>query len=346
MSDATTRGLTFIGAGQYDELAPAFDFIPNTLQDSSVAIIYGPPQSGKTFFALHLLCSTALGRPLFGLQPEKRRGLYIGLEGEAGIKARIMAWCAENGAKKSPIHYALGSFDIADEDQRAELIEYIREHEIQFVVIDTLARTMTGLDEIAGKDMSLVIDALHEIKAETGACIVAIAHTGKDVSAGIRGHSSQLGNVDTTIELDSAAPPSEALTHTTPRRARVRKQRDGETGTQFYFRLARHETPLRNARGEPVCSVAVSDCEAFKDWEAQQARTADAAKFTDREREALDVLADMTRLTGSPSIDQLRRTLKRRRWADTLAPAAWRKAFQRLADKLDLDSNGSVEYAR
>lgn len=348
----TARKLRMFGPGKYDKLAPAFDFIPGWLQDHSVAMIYSPPQSGKTFFAIYLLCCTAIGRPVFNLKVEKRAGLYIGLEGEAGIKSRIMACCAQIGIDTSPIHYAVGAFDIRDTEQREALIDYMERHGIQFLVIDTLSRAMTGTDENVAKEMSPVIDALHEIKERTGACVVAITHTGKDVAAGIRGWSGQLGNVDTTIEVVAHCAPNEEPRPDTPRTARVRKQRDIEAGGVVSFKLAVHDTPVRNARGEKVRSVALDEHERFTDLE-----TAKPPKpVSESDREANDVLTSLIAKheklgIGAPTPDHFRKALKRAGWRKTgrdgkpVKPATWRKAWERVCEKLQLDSNGGIEHA-
>ncbi|MEQ1771292.1 MAG: AAA family ATPase [Devosia sp.] len=354
------KGLLFVRKGQYDALAPSLDFIPGMLHDSTVAIIYGPSGCGKTFFALHLLCSVALGRPLFGDKPEKRRGLYVGLEGEANIKARIQAWCAANGVDSNPIDYALGAFHIGDDDDVANLIERMQQCETQFVVIDTLSIAMAGLDEIAGQHMTLVVNALHRIKRETGACVVALAHTGKNEKAGIRGHSSQLGNVDTTIEIvchnketvregNKVRIVEHDVTLATPRSANVRKQRDGEGNRKWPFTLALKETALRDARGRPVSSPAVDECEHFTDLDdtPEQAPTR-SANIEPEARAILRVLiAKNERLgIGAPSVEQFHKALKREGWRKADKPATRRKAWERVRDKLEVNSNGGIEHAR
>jgi len=355
MSDDSFR-LEVYDAGGFDDLAPSFDFIEGMLCDSSVGVSYGPPGCGKTFLAIHLLCCAATAREPFGLKVEQRNALYVGLEGEASIKARIEAWMIENKERKNPIHYALGSMNLIDEENQDALIEIIRQREVRFVVIDTLSMAATGIDENSAEHMTLIIEALHNIKRETGACVVAIAHTGKNEKAGIRGHSSQRGNVDTIIEIETLnqkarkakrgepEQPEEAVTLTTQRRATVRKQRDGADGQRVQFRLALHETRWRNARGEQIRSVAVSESE-FKDFDAIE--SADIGPtLTPREREALAVLDELTakngRILGPPTIEQLRRALKAAKWGPANS-SSWRTAFQRFADKLDLDSNGGIE---
>jgi len=349
------KGLLFVSAGSYDALRPSFDFIPGMLHDSTVAIIYGPPQSGKTFFALHLLCSATLGRRLFGVTPEKRRGLYVGLEGESGIKARVQAWCVENKEETNPIHYALGRFDLSDAEQISELIGYMKKHGIQFVVIDTLSLAMAGLDEIAGQHMTYVMDQLHRIKRETGACVVAIAHTGKNERAGIRGHSSQLGNVDTTIEIRThnrkaqkgargeADTSDEPVTLDTPRSAIVRKQRDGESGRAVHFTLKLHDSKVRDARGHVMRSPALCEHEAFVAIE----EAPEGARLTKREREAKVILDSLNRRlgrAGPATLDQFQRELKRKGWGPERADS-WRSAFRHLRERLDVDSNDEITFA-
>ncbi len=350
-------GLLYVRPGDVDTLAPAFDFFPDVLHDSTVAMIYGAPGSGKTFLAIYLLCTTALGRPAFGVTPEKRSGLYVGLEGEAGIKARVMACCAQLGVDESPIHYALGRFSIAAEGDTdvSDLIDYVRKHKIGFVVIDTWSLAMAGLDEISGQHMSAGLDALHRIKRETGACVIAIAHTGKNEKAGIRGHSSQLGNVDTTIEVicHNKAQESDGkktrevetpVTLETPRSAVVRKQRDGEGGRRLHFTLALHETPFKDARGNTLRRPAVCEHESFPDLPEEDESAATVRKLSSRERDAADILDALNRKlgrAGPASLDQFRRALKRADWGPE-NPGSWRRAFHDLKAKLEMGDHDDV----
>ncbi|HVZ99148.1 MAG TPA: AAA family ATPase [Caulobacterales bacterium] len=347
-------GLLYIAAGGYDSLAPSFDFIPGLLHDRTVGIIYGPPGSGKTFLAIHLLCCAALGLPVFGRQPDERRGLYVGLEGESAIKARIQAWCAQHRVDSNPIDYALGSFDLLDDEGSVDgLIKNMKELGTQFVVIDTLSMAMVGVDEIAGRDMSLVLDALHKIKRETGACVVAIDHTGKNEKAGARGHSSKLGNVDTSIEIlvhnketKQEGKKVRIIEHPvklgTPRSAKVKKQRDDEGGLEFRFVLTLRETATMDARGRPISRPALDESEHFKEWPPEEEPDAETAarehQLTRRDREAIGVLERLTvklGRSGPPSRGQFRAALEKARWCDELNKASWNRTFRRLIAKLE-----------
>ncbi len=351
--------LHFYAPSNYDLLPHSFDFIPGMLHDATVGIIYGPPGSGKTFYAIHLLCSTALGRVVFGEQTQVGKGLYIGLEGEASIKVRIQAWCLQNGVDANPITYALGKFHLADDSDMEALILYMVTNGIEFVVIDTLSIAAAGVDEISGAEMTAVIGRLHQIKRETGACVIALAHTGKNEKAGIRGHSSQLGNVDTTIEIvvhnkEIVADGKRTkiverdIELGTPRSANVRKQRDGESKGKWAFTLAMHETATLDARGRPVRGPALQEggLEAFKDWEVE---VAPAALLNEHEAAAMKTLSKLISLherhgLGPVTVDQFRKALKRDGWRQEAKPSTWRMGFKALVGKLPIDSNLYIEH--
>lgn len=344
MAKRTRDGLRYTEAGAYDDDAPTFDFLPGLLHDGTVAFVYGPPGSGKTFFILHLLCGTALGRPVFGLTPDKRRGLYIGLEGDAGIKSRIAAWCAQNGVDENPIDYARGPFNLADESAQdvSDLIAYMKEQGIQFVVLDTYAMATAGLDEVSGAHMTFAMNQLHRIKAETGACVVAIAHTGKDKSKGIRGHSSLLGNADTTIELqvhakDASAAEDAPVTNETPRSAIVRKQRDGRTGKKLYFGLIERGTPFRNARGETVTSLAVNEHEHFTAYAEEPEGPRLPSGVDTLALETLEGLKWRDRRLGMPlTREGFKVALWRNGWrSESKSADARDRAFRRLMQSLE-----------
>ncbi len=351
-------GALQIEPDEFDTIKPTLDFIPGLLHDSTVAILYGPPGSGKTFLALHLLCSAALGRDVFGNRTEQRNALYIALEGEANIKVRLKAWGAQNGVDSNPIHYWLGKFSFAAEDDAdvSALISYMRKHEIKFVVIDTLAMAMSGLDEISGQQVGFVIDALHRIKRATGACVVAIDHTGKNEKAGARGHSSKLGNVDSNIEIvvhnkeartvgNKTVTVEHPVTMATPRSVVIRKQRDDEGGgaARFRFTLALHETDVLNARGKRMASLALCEAAHFRELPPEEDEAA-PADLSPLQQEAAAILARLNAKlgrAGPASEPQFKRELKREQWGPANA-ASWRSTYRNLRPKLRIDSDGFV----
>jgi hypothetical protein len=333
--------LRYTKAGAFDDDAPAYDFVRGKFYDNSLAFIYGPPGSAKTFLALHYGCSIALGRAVFGLPTDRRRCLYIGLEGDAGIKSRIAAWCAQNGVEENPIFYARGPLNLGDTTgaEVSAVMEFSNKHEIGVIIIDTYAMATPGLDEVSAAHMTFALAALHRLRTETGVCVLVIHHTGKDQSKGLRGHSSLLGNSDTVIELTVCAKDTTGetpITNDTPRCATVRKQRDGRTGQRFYFKLAERETPFRNARGETVTSLAVDEHESFPDLPPEES----AALPSGIDVLALETLEALKRRNRRLEVELTRKgfsaALKREGWKQSSkTPDAWKRAFRRLMERLE-----------
>lgn len=340
-------GLLFIPAGEYDSLPPTVYIMEDVLPDNSVGMFSGSSGAGKTFAAIYTQVAIASGRSIFGLAIEQRNCLYVGLEGETAIKARIAACCDQLSLDASPLHYALGQFNLADEEDVAGLIAYMRKHRIGYVVIDTLSLAIAGLDEISGQAMTMVMEALHRIKRETGACVMAVAHLGKNPKAGVRGHSSQHGNADTVLEVvvhnvekvsdgRKTREIEHPVTLATPRSIVVRKQRDGEGGKRLRFTLALRDTPFNDARGNPMRSPAVCEHEAFTDHGPEEEEAARLPSGVDTlALETLEALKWRERRLDTPlTRDTLRDELRRKGWRSDVEGPTWRQAFGRLFNKL------------
>lgn len=70
-------------------------------------------------------------------------------------------------------------------------------------MLDTLARCMVGGDENSARDAGLAIEQLDVIRRRTGACVVAIHHTGKSAEAGARGSSAFEAAADTVLQIST-----------------------------------------------------------------------------------------------------------------------------------------------
>lgn len=288
--------LSFYSAGEFDSLKPKFDFVRGLLFDNSVGLIYAKPNAGKTFLALHLVCTVALGRPVFRLEADRRRGLFVALEGESAFKSRLKAWMRRNGVAEQPIHYALGQFDILDRKQLRALIAHAQQIGAEFVVIDTITQAAAGVAANEQKEMSAVIGALHAIKRATGACVIGLTHPSKSGGTGPAGSFVQGANADTVIQIEVIGDP-ESPTHTDQRVVHARKQRDGVNGAKFYFSLAEVETPDLDARGNRIISVALAESETFENLDAGEPDDG----LTERARAAFALareLAEVAELCG------------------------------------------------
>ena len=115
------------------------------------------------------------------------------------------------------------------------------------VIIDTLNRAAPGLDENSSQDMGRILAGMKRLQEITGGLVIAVHHTGKDASKGMRGHSSLHAALDGAIEVERTA---------TTRSWSAAKVKDGEDGKQVPFQL--HRIVLgADADGDEISSCAV-----------------------------------------------------------------------------------------
>jgi len=189
--------------------APEY-LIKGILDPRSTSIWFGPPGQGKTFLLLHLAYSIAQGREVFGRRVRQADTLYLALEGRGGLDRRVYALFANFGAAprfwNAPQDLQLLKFDgqkvVANAEHMGALEEFIEQHQIKFVVIDTLNLTLGGADENDNGDMGLLVKAANAIASLSGAHIAFVAHSPKaGIEGGPRGGGAQKGNVDLVVAI-------------------------------------------------------------------------------------------------------------------------------------------------
>lgn len=242
--------LMFYEPGQNNLVPEPRDFVEGVLFNNQMSVIVGPPGSGKTFVLLDLAAHVALGLNWQGCAVDQLPVLYIALEGSSGMKRRLQAWCKHHDNRTPhalPIHFADGSLNIReDAATRKKIIEYALTHGIKWIIIDTLSRAMAGGDENGAGDMGGAFLGADEIRRLSGAHVSIVHHTGKDQSKGGRGSSLLLGNIDTEIQISRDG---------VKRSARLTKQKEGEDGTQWQFKLETVQLGYQDQRGKPVSSA-------------------------------------------------------------------------------------------
>lgn len=215
-----------------------------------IAAIYGPSKSGKSFKAFDMAAAIGEGSPFFGHATKPGVVLYIALEGEAGMRGRALAWERHNGRPMpNSVRFMLQPFRLTDPQDVSDLAETIIEAEGHgaVVFIDTLNRAAPEADENSSKDMGRIIEGAKTLQRLIGGLVVLIAHTGKDGSKGLRGHSSLFAALDAAILVERNGDS---------RSWKVDKAKDGKDGEEHRFRLRAVEIGI-DEDGESITSCVV-----------------------------------------------------------------------------------------
>ena len=200
--------------------------IKGVLPQAEVGILYGQSGSGKTFFVLDLAATVARGAPWRGRKVSECRVVYVAAEAREGIKKRMDAYdqhvCAEG--KRPDIIASAPNLLSTDTAKLSEAIG-----SAGLIILDTMAASHSG-DENSAKDMGLFLAACKDLSLATGAMVLAVHHTGKEESKGMRGSSALFAGADFVMEV---------FKNDKEHGASLSKSRDDVTGTSFSFVLRR-----------------------------------------------------------------------------------------------------------
>ena len=227
-------------------LPPLIWCVKGVLPAAGLAALFGPSASGKSFLALDMAAAIAQGGSWFGCRTRSAPVIYIALEGEGGFKNRIAAWEREKAKPIPPgLSFVMQPFKVADTQDLDDLISVVPKGSVIF--IDTLNRTAPMADENSSRDMGEILEGAKRLQIATAGLVVLVHHTGKDVSKGLRGHSSLFAALDAAIQVDRTV---------VGRAWGVAKAKDGEDGGKFPFKLKRHVLGT-DADGDEITSCTV-----------------------------------------------------------------------------------------
>lgn len=226
----------FLSLDDVESLPPPRWLVPGVLTEGSLAAIYGAPESGKSFLAVDMSMAIAGGVDWHGRQVERGGVLYIAAEGAPGLGKRFRAWkvdrCAQG--RRFDLHLMRDDLNLAAEKDggvRAFVQVVVDElGPLRLVVIDTLNQTAAGADENSAKDMGRYIASMKLLRNATGAAVVVVHHSGKDLGKGMRGSSALLGAMDTTVEVERATDGRSI-------KVAVKKQKDAEREPPMHFNM-------------------------------------------------------------------------------------------------------------
>ena len=178
--------------------------IENWLLENTVAMMVGDTGSFKSTLAIDIAVCVQNSLSWHSFRTRACNVAIFNHEDGDGFKKRYLA-SLNHHQISDPLNFwdseVPNLLDTSIVDAR---ISAMKEAEIGFVVVDTLAHGMPGADENSAKEMGVVIANLIKIRQQLNATVLVVHHTGKDAAKGARGSSSLKAAVDTEITVKAS----------------------------------------------------------------------------------------------------------------------------------------------
>jgi hypothetical protein len=207
--------------------------------------------TGKSFIAHDLAAHAANGLCWHGHKARQAKVLYIVAEGGAGMRKRQEAWATEFDMDTC-VTYMDGPIDLTDDNQVAELAEYIANEGFDLVIFDTQHACSGGANENDAGEAAFIIDAVKSLKeGQPELTILLVHHDGETAGKVGRGSTAYAGAMDVILQVISEDPHADiALT--------VKKGKDLDPGVPVALRI-RKVVLGRDSDGDAITSCVVED---------------------------------------------------------------------------------------
>jgi hypothetical protein len=241
--------------------------------EQALGFIYGPPGCLKTFIALGMGLSFAVGMPDWWGRKIERQGavVYISSEGQSDLKFRIQAWEQKNQvlSDDSPFYLIRQTINFMKAEDVGKLLATVQAIasvagvKIAAVFVDTVSRTLPGADENLQKDMTLFVAACDAVRLRFGATVIGVHHTSRN--GNMRGSTVFPGAGDFLVEVSR----EEGALHGSIKATKIKAAEDG---WEQFFKV--EQIQLADIGGhkslvvEP--SVAPPAAEASSGWPAKE----------------------------------------------------------------------------
>lgn len=200
--------------------------VKDLLTERSTVLLYGPTQSYKSFIAIDVSLSLGTGTSTFGSETAIGKVFYSALEGRAHLRKAVRAWHLAHGVESAGQFYLgrsplIGFLDEIEEYRREIRSRCGQVQQPKLIVLDTLTKSMAGLNENDAKDAGRFIQFCDSLVEEFECSVMVIHHSGKDADKGARGSSAFHAGFDTVIEVKAKRETKAVEVH-------VRKHKDAE----------------------------------------------------------------------------------------------------------------------
>lgn len=276
----------------FDEVEPDLDrphLVRDILHPGAFAVMFGPPNEGKSFAALDMTLAIARGEPWLGHETTAGPVVYAALEGGGGMRTRFKGYRRHYDLEGQdvPLFLLPESLNLRRKEDVVALVDALNDVQertgqgVALLVIDTLSRALAGGDENSSVDMGTLVAAVDHIRAKTGAGVLVLHHVPRDAMRP-RGHGSLDAAADTMLKVEKAGPVG---------RVTITKQRDLAYAPPIGFRLLPVNVGM-TAAGEVVTSCIVERADAPSSGKS--------LKAGGQHERALSVLSRLTAEQGKP----------------------------------------------
>ena len=184
------------------EPEPMVWILDTIIPEGTLFMVAGYMKTGKSTFTYPMAIAIAKGEPFLDFETKQTNVLIISVEEhQRDVRARLERF----GLKPDdPVFTYCGPLN-NDSVSRNKLKDFIEEHDIGFVMVDTLSAFWIITDENDNAKVMEQIKPFLHMARETGASICFVHHTNKKGGSGgreIRGASALLGVLDFAITLD------------------------------------------------------------------------------------------------------------------------------------------------
>lgn len=260
----------FVTDGEFTKRPPLRWIVKNLIPEAELVAVFGPPSVGKSFLTLELGACVQRGVPWRDLKVQQGEVAYIIAEGAGGFRNRVLAYQQRHDIAQIGMHVLAAQPNLLKVEDAKELIKEIRViGKVRLIIVDTLARAMTGADENSAKDMGVLVASCKALHRGTGATVILIHHAGKDASRGMRGSNAIEGACDAIIEVGREGEK---------RTATVAKMKDGSDGAVYPFKLV--VTPIgKDEDGDVVDSCVIEHLDAADMGREERQPAGDVARI-------------------------------------------------------------------
>lgn len=196
----------FKDEAEVDEEADPTWLVKDLISERSTVMMFGASGSYKSFIALMISLGISTGTETFGAATKKGLVFYGALEGKAHLKKARRAWRLVRGVEGRIENFFVGTapmVGIPGEVQEFgdEIMKRCAGRKPTLIVIDTLSKSMAGLNENDAADAGKFIQFCDSLVETFGCTVLAIHHTGKETERGARGSSAFFAGFDTVLEV-------------------------------------------------------------------------------------------------------------------------------------------------